>query len=258
MLQPICPPWNRRLLEIHTIFNPHVVSGKVADSTYHNQVLPDAVTATGETVELANGERIDNLLVVDKDRIFMENVGAVQELCRMTENLENRIKELEVLQTAVVSGDLKEPLAGEFIASKSMKRRGRGKGGNKKGPGRGKAVMNNMWYESDWDDKREGEEAEPFPMVRTMTYLLMSLTIFALLTITIISVTDSDGGASTGNATSSSVIVMGDSVTYSMQTTTVGNMGGAAGLPGSGNSTPWPDITSTVLGNATVGVQSVA
>lgn len=48
-------------------------------------------------VQLADGERIDNLLVVNKDRVFMENVGAVQELSRMTETLEQRIKELESL-----------------------------------------------------------------------------------------------------------------------------------------------------------------
>ena len=49
------------------------------------RVLPDAVKETGETMVLKDGSVIDNLLIVDKDRIFMENVGAVQELCRMTE-----------------------------------------------------------------------------------------------------------------------------------------------------------------------------
>lgn len=60
------------------------------------QVLPDAVRSTGKQ-DLGNGEFIDDLLVVNKDRVFMENVGAVQELCRMTENLEFRINELETL-----------------------------------------------------------------------------------------------------------------------------------------------------------------
>ena len=32
---------------------------------------------------------------VSQDRIFMENVGAVKELCKLTDNLENRIDELE-------------------------------------------------------------------------------------------------------------------------------------------------------------------
>jgi hypothetical protein len=35
------------------------------------------------------------LLVLFQERIFMENVGAVKELCKVTDNLENRIDELE-------------------------------------------------------------------------------------------------------------------------------------------------------------------
>ncbi|XP_014662049.1 PREDICTED: myelin regulatory factor-like protein, partial [Priapulus caudatus] len=57
-------------------------------------VLPDAVKET-EDLELADGHRVDKFLVVNKDRIFMENVGAVKELCKLTDNLENRIDELE-------------------------------------------------------------------------------------------------------------------------------------------------------------------
>lgn len=34
-------------------------------------------------------------LVPPQDLIFMENVGAVKELCKLTDNLENRIDELE-------------------------------------------------------------------------------------------------------------------------------------------------------------------
>ena len=30
-----------------------------------------------------------------QDRIYMENIGAVKELCKLTDNLENRINELE-------------------------------------------------------------------------------------------------------------------------------------------------------------------
>lgn len=35
------------------------------------------------------------LLLISKERIFMENVGAVKELCKLTDNLETRIDELE-------------------------------------------------------------------------------------------------------------------------------------------------------------------
>ena len=34
-----------------------------------------------------------------QDRIYMENVGAVKELCKLTDNLENRIDELEKMNT---------------------------------------------------------------------------------------------------------------------------------------------------------------
>ncbi|KAL3841766.1 hypothetical protein ACJMK2_019868 [Sinanodonta woodiana] len=59
-------------------------------------LLPDAVKETGDIV-LGNGQKIDNVLVVNKDRIFMENVGAVKELCKLTDNLEVRIDELEAM-----------------------------------------------------------------------------------------------------------------------------------------------------------------
>lgn len=58
------------------------------------QILPDAVKEAGDVV-LPDGETIENFLVVNKDRIFMENVGAVKELCKVTDNLETRIDELE-------------------------------------------------------------------------------------------------------------------------------------------------------------------
>ncbi|XP_034060817.1 myelin regulatory factor isoform X7 [Gymnodraco acuticeps] len=58
------------------------------------KILPEAVKEGGDVV-CTNGETIPKLLVVNKDRIFMENVGAVKELCKLTDNLETRIDELE-------------------------------------------------------------------------------------------------------------------------------------------------------------------
>ncbi|XP_062989962.1 myelin regulatory factor-like protein [Elgaria multicarinata webbii] len=58
------------------------------------ELLPRAVRATGDFT-CKNGEKVDNFLVVDKDQIFMENVGAVKQLCKLTNNLEVRIEELE-------------------------------------------------------------------------------------------------------------------------------------------------------------------
>lgn len=58
------------------------------------EILPDAVRTGGDVV-LSNGHCIESFLVVNKERIFMENVGAVKELCKVTDNLETRIDELE-------------------------------------------------------------------------------------------------------------------------------------------------------------------
>uniref|UniRef100_A0A8C0Q8X9 Myelin regulatory factor n=1 Tax=Canis lupus familiaris TaxID=9615 RepID=A0A8C0Q8X9_CANLF len=58
------------------------------------EILPEAVKDTGDMV-FANGQTVENFLVVNKERIFMENVGAVKELCKLTDNLETRIDELE-------------------------------------------------------------------------------------------------------------------------------------------------------------------
>jgi hypothetical protein len=64
------------------------------------EILPDAVAESGR-VQLADGEEVDNLLVVNKERVFMESVGAVQELSHMTETLEARIRELEQLNNGI-------------------------------------------------------------------------------------------------------------------------------------------------------------
>ncbi|CAG9135137.1 unnamed protein product [Plutella xylostella] len=58
------------------------------------RVIPEAVKEAGD-VTLPNGDTIPKFLVVNKDRIFMENIGAVKELCKMTGNLESRIDQLE-------------------------------------------------------------------------------------------------------------------------------------------------------------------
>ncbi|XP_077194924.1 myelin regulatory factor-like protein isoform X2 [Paroedura picta] len=58
------------------------------------KLLPRAIRDAGDFV-CENGEKVDNFLMVDKDQIFMENVGAVKQLCKLTNNFEVRIKELE-------------------------------------------------------------------------------------------------------------------------------------------------------------------
>ncbi|KAK6292363.1 hypothetical protein J4Q44_G00369470 [Coregonus suidteri] len=62
------------------------------------KLLPAAVKEVGD-ITCSDGEKIHNFLMVDKEQIFMENVGAVKQLCKLTDNLENRIQELEVWNT---------------------------------------------------------------------------------------------------------------------------------------------------------------
>ncbi|XP_055761571.1 myelin regulatory factor-like protein [Salvelinus fontinalis] len=62
------------------------------------ELLPTAVQSVGD-VTCSDGEKIHNFLMVDKEQIFMENVGAVKQLCKLTDNLENRIQDLEEWNT---------------------------------------------------------------------------------------------------------------------------------------------------------------
>lgn len=64
------------------------------------QILPDAVRPGGDVL-LGNGDCIEGFLVVNKERIFMENVGAVKELCKVTDSLGTRIDELEKMNRAL-------------------------------------------------------------------------------------------------------------------------------------------------------------
>ncbi|XP_063220444.1 myelin regulatory factor isoform X2 [Bacillus rossius redtenbacheri] len=65
------------------------------------QVLPDAVHSAGDVV-LPSGQRIHDLLLVNKDRLFMENVGAVKELGRLTDGLVTRVGKLEKINRKIV------------------------------------------------------------------------------------------------------------------------------------------------------------
>ncbi|KAI5632485.1 NDT80 / phoG like DNA-binding family domain-containing protein [Phthorimaea operculella] len=70
----------------------HSDTGVIAQEV--RNVIPEAVKEAGD-VTLPNGNTIQKFLVVNKDRIFMENLGAVKELCKVTGHLESRIDQLE-------------------------------------------------------------------------------------------------------------------------------------------------------------------
>ncbi|KXJ12702.1 Myelin regulatory factor [Exaiptasia diaphana] len=72
--------------------NTDLDTGVIAQEV--REVLPDAVKES-EDLKLPDGKKIEKFLVVNKERIFMENVGAVKELCKLTDKLEIRIDELE-------------------------------------------------------------------------------------------------------------------------------------------------------------------
>ncbi|XP_026322620.1 uncharacterized protein LOC113232191 isoform X2 [Hyposmocoma kahamanoa] len=75
-----------------TSSTPQSDTGVIAQEV--RRVIPEAVKEAGD-VTLPNGDTIQKFLVVNKDRIFMENLGAVKELCKVTGNLESRIDQLE-------------------------------------------------------------------------------------------------------------------------------------------------------------------
>lgn len=71
------------------------------------EVIPDAVQEAGSVV-LPNGDVIENFLLVNKDRILMENIGAVKELCNITGTLETRIENLERVNHRLQRSTLQE------------------------------------------------------------------------------------------------------------------------------------------------------
>ena len=56
-------------------------------------ILPDAVRNNGPAN--LNSGKIENVLTVNKERIYMAGVGAVKELSGITDNIIDKIDELE-------------------------------------------------------------------------------------------------------------------------------------------------------------------
>ncbi|KAJ7422889.1 hypothetical protein WISP_36290 [Willisornis vidua] len=91
-----------RMRLVHYNYKPEFAATVGMDNTSETgviaqevkEIFPEAVKDSGDLV-FSNGKTLENFLVVNKERIFMENVGAVKELCKLTDNLETRINELE-------------------------------------------------------------------------------------------------------------------------------------------------------------------
>ena len=134
-------------------------------------ILPSAVRPTNTNVTLANGQVVNNLLMVNKERIFMENVGAVQELCRMTENLENRIKEIEALNDAVTGLSKESDSESEAEAWLARGYSNYNKHGRRVGTG---------------GDGRRGAQLQQFPVMRMLVYCGLVMFLFAAVAVGIV------------------------------------------------------------------------
>jgi hypothetical protein len=140
-------------------------------------IIPSAVRPTGTNVALSDGTVVDNLLMVNKERIFIENVGAVQELCRMTENLEQRIQELEALNSAVQISAKEERIA-------TLSRQAGGRGSRSRGRAMG---------------------MHKFPLLRTLLYCGVVMLLFSAMAIGIVFAANEANGSSDAPSPSQSV-----------------------------------------------------
>lgn len=57
-------------------------------------ILPDAITKAPD-INFEGGKKMEGPLFVNKDRLLMESLGAIQELCKMTDSLKKRLFDLE-------------------------------------------------------------------------------------------------------------------------------------------------------------------
>eukprot|EP01105_Mastigella_eilhardi_P025276 TRINITY_DN6829_c0_g1_i1.p1 TRINITY_DN6829_c0_g1~~TRINITY_DN6829_c0_g1_i1.p1 ORF type:complete len:671 (-),score=186.20 TRINITY_DN6829_c0_g1_i1:55-1938(-) len=73
---------------------PSKQHGVLAQELQH--VLPHAVVETSTTVNLANGEKVENLMMVDKDALFMEAVGATLEIAKRVDQLDDTVAAVAV------------------------------------------------------------------------------------------------------------------------------------------------------------------
>ncbi|XP_045144813.1 myelin regulatory factor-like protein [Echinops telfairi] len=150
------------------------------------EILPGAVREVGE-VTCGNGEKLENFLLVDKDQIFMENVGAVKQLCKLTNNLEERIEELEIWNSKLARLKRLSSLKSSVSKASSISKISRA--GSASSPRRAISPKSNKVY---FSGKRQ---ACPNWVFQTLVITLIAVMAFCALTIVslyILSLKDQD------------------------------------------------------------------
>ncbi|TNN47322.1 Myelin regulatory factor-like protein [Liparis tanakae] len=137
------------------------------------ELLPSAVTEVGD-VSCSDGEKIPHFLMVDKEQIFMENVGAVQQLSKLTDNLETRINELEVWNCRLAK--LKS-LTGSLRSTGTA--RTASSGSAPPGPAAGKTDA----QKPGWSRRYKVLRAGVFTVVTTLAFCVIFITALYLLTL---------------------------------------------------------------------------
>ncbi|XP_034382203.1 myelin regulatory factor-like protein [Cyclopterus lumpus] len=135
------------------------------------ELLPSAVTEVGD-VSCSDGEKIPHFLMVDKEQIFMENVGAVQQLSKLTDNLETRINDLEVWNHRLaklksLTGSLRSTGKARKHSSVSM-------------PSTPAACKESV-QKAGWSQKYKVLQASVFTVVTTMAFCVIFITALYLL-----------------------------------------------------------------------------
>ncbi|KAJ4923283.1 hypothetical protein JOQ06_026099 [Pogonophryne albipinna] len=166
----------RRITQMRIVefdYKPEFASNMGIDHTHQTgiiaqevkELLPSAVTEVGD-VSCSDGEKIHNFLMVDKEQIFMENVGAVQQLSKLTDNLDTRIKELEVWNRRL---EKLKSLGGSLRST---------------GPEEGKPVRVQKESRSQKVLRHKVFQASVFTLLATMAFCVISITAIYLLNLT--------------------------------------------------------------------------
>ncbi|XP_033991656.1 myelin regulatory factor-like protein isoform X2 [Trematomus bernacchii] len=174
----------RRITQMRIVefdYKPEFASNMGIDHTHQTgmiaqevkELLPSAVTEVGD-VSCSDGEKIHNFLMVDKEQIFMENVGAVQQLSKLTDNLDTRIKELEVWNRRL-----------EKLKSLGGSLRSTGKPSSVcVSPEEGKPVRVQKESRSQKVLRHKVFQASVFTLLATMAFCVISITAIYLLNLT--------------------------------------------------------------------------